>query len=316
MLDFSALANTPRLLIEAKLAPLQGNRFQPTGFPDLGAATYDAPDGTPVLLVESAQSIANRLETACWDEVENDWTRSLRGIPYIRVLDAKGDLLTNSVLEAHRINSPYILEGNDRKVFDILQAALPSAVEGPVDFATVARVLWKYDPNTLLHGVFIAKSDLAGGRVKIARSLSGFIEAEGVGLAPSGGVKNDRVNPSGDTKKGFGNVPFSRDEFTARKITAYFNLDLSQIRGYRLGEAAEHLLMNWAIYKIQRFLNQGLRLRTACDLECRGIAVKRPAGFTLPALADLETALPEQIQTVAAQGLFADPAVTDVTYRK
>lgn len=28
-----------RLLIEAELVPVQGSRFQPTGFPDLGAAT-------------------------------------------------------------------------------------------------------------------------------------------------------------------------------------------------------------------------------------------------------------------------------------
>ena len=39
-IDFSALANEPRLLLEVPLKPLQGSRFQPTGFPDLGAATY------------------------------------------------------------------------------------------------------------------------------------------------------------------------------------------------------------------------------------------------------------------------------------
>ena len=39
------LDDHPRLLIQAKLRPIQGTRFQPTGFPDLGAATYDAPDG-------------------------------------------------------------------------------------------------------------------------------------------------------------------------------------------------------------------------------------------------------------------------------
>jgi len=31
----SALANQPRLLIEVELQPIQGDRFQPTGFPDL-----------------------------------------------------------------------------------------------------------------------------------------------------------------------------------------------------------------------------------------------------------------------------------------
>jgi len=45
-------------------------------------------------------------------------------------------------------------------------------------------------------------------------------------VASSGGVKNDTVNPSGDTSKGFGNVPYARDEFTAGSIIAYFNLYL------------------------------------------------------------------------------------------
>mgnify|MGYP001555964026 FL=1 len=62
-LDFTALKDAPRLLVEAKLKPLQGTRFQPTGFPNLGAATYQGPGGVDMLLVESAQSMANRLES-------------------------------------------------------------------------------------------------------------------------------------------------------------------------------------------------------------------------------------------------------------
>lgn len=41
----------------------------------------------------------------------------------------------------------------------------------------------------------------------------------------------DEVDPSGDMKKGFGHVPFLRDEYTARRITAYFNLDLAPALG-------------------------------------------------------------------------------------
>ncbi|WP_201789144.1 type I-U CRISPR-associated protein Cas7 [Scytonema hofmannii] len=63
-MDFTKLQNESRLLIEAELIPLQGTRFQPTGFPDLDAATYTLPgkEKTEMLLVESAQSVANRLE--------------------------------------------------------------------------------------------------------------------------------------------------------------------------------------------------------------------------------------------------------------
>src|SRR5699024_6503889 len=109
-LNLSDLANAPRLLLKARLKPLQGTRFQPTGFPEIGAAQYDGPDGTPMLLVESAQSMANRMEAVCWDKVADDWVAPLKGLSVIKVNDKDGKPLTNSVLEAHRINSPYILE--------------------------------------------------------------------------------------------------------------------------------------------------------------------------------------------------------------
>ncbi len=55
----SALLTAPRLKIVAELRPLAGTRFQPTGFPDLGAAIYPSPvDGTRLLLLESAQSMS------------------------------------------------------------------------------------------------------------------------------------------------------------------------------------------------------------------------------------------------------------------
>ena len=80
MLDFlESLRSAPRVLIEAELKPVAGTRIQPTGFPDLGPAAYDAPDGTPMLLVESAQSMANRLEAVCWDEGADDLVPELKG---------------------------------------------------------------------------------------------------------------------------------------------------------------------------------------------------------------------------------------------
>ena len=42
----------------------------------------------------------------------------------------KGAFLTDSMLEAHRINSPYLLEGKDRQFFDNLKAELGGLEEG------------------------------------------------------------------------------------------------------------------------------------------------------------------------------------------
>lgn len=307
------LTGQPRLLFEVPLKPLQGSRFQPTGFPDLGAALYESPDGDE-LLVESAQSMANRLEAVCWDPATETVLPSLQGISYIRV-ERDGEFLTSSILESHRINSPYILEGGDQQFFTRLQEETNALQEKAIDLRLLARILMRYDCNCLLHGAFLAKKELAGGRLRIARAVSAFIEATGVRVATSGGVKKDEVDPSGDTKKGFGHVPFSRDEYTAEAITAYFNLDLAQIRAYGLGQAAEDLLTALALYKVLRFLREGLRLRTACDLETAGdIAITRPAGWTMPSLDVVEAGLPGLIVTVAAEGLFADPPVTTVTY--
>ncbi len=312
-LDLSALRNQPRLLLEVPLRPVQGTRFQPTGFPDLGAATY-AHNDQDMLLVESAQSMANRLEAVCWDEAADDLVPPLRGLPYVRVVSSE-NLNTNSILESHRINSPYILESGDRTFFNQLKTELGGLEKGRVNLRLLAAVLLKYDPNSLIHGVFLAKKELAGGRLRLPRSLSAFIEATEVKVVASGGVKKDEVDPGGDTKKGFGHVPFHRDEYTARNITACFNLDLSQLRGYGLPEAAETLLVALALFKIQRFLREGLRLRTACDLEPVSAPVNiRPAGFTLPALETLEQELPALIS--AAAGCFASPVVTEVQYKK
>jgi CRISPR-associated protein Csb1 len=315
-LDFAALHTTPRVLMEASLKPVQGDRFQPTGFPNLGAASYKAPDGADMLLVESSQSIANRLEAVCWDEAADDWIPALRGLPLVKVLDDNDRPLTNSVLESHRLNSPYILEGQDTRVLETLKTELAEMEIGRVDLKRLAALVLRLDANALLHGLFLAKKELAGGRLRFPRALSGFIEARGVTLAASGGVKYDGVDPSGPTQHGFGNVPFARDEFTAEGITAYFSVDLSLIRGFGLGARVERLLIALALFKICRFLGHGLRLRTACDLDVASIALKRPEGLDLPELGHLEKRLPDLIASVAAEGRFADPAVTTVRWRK
>lgn len=312
-LNFSSLSTTPRLLLEAELIPIQGQRFQPTGFPDIGPARYIMANGTEMLLVESAQSVANRLELAAWDEQKNDLYECLQGLPYIRVIDKDKKFLTASTLEAHRLNSPYILEGADKTVFDILKKETSDNTNGPVNISDLAKTVIKYDLNAILHGVFIAKKELSGGRLRLSRTLSGFIEAQNIRPTESGGVKNDRINPSGDSKQGFGNVPYHRTEFTAEKVTAYFNLDLGLLRGYGFDSNLVDLLTALSLFKIRGFLMQGLRLRTACDLEIKGdLVVTRPTNFIVPSYEQLCEALPSLIDR--CKTAFNSPAVTTVTY--
>ncbi|MEI7460272.1 MAG: type I-U CRISPR-associated RAMP protein Csb1/Cas7u [Pirellula sp.] len=311
-IDLKPLANIRRLLFEVALQPMQGKRFQPTGFPDLGAATYQA-GGTACLLVESAQSMANRLEETLWDSGKQSPVNAANGISYVVVKDDSGDYLTSSITESHRLNSPYILESSDKTFVDALKKELGVQESGPIDRTAFTKALMKFDINALLHGVFLAKKDLAGGRLRLARAISSFVEAENIATAASGGVKNDHVDPSGDTAKGFGNVPFHREEFTAEKITAFFSVDLQQIRSYGLGDDPTHLLIVLALFKIRSLLDGDMRLRTACDFKpvSEKIVARNPGGYELPAMDALSIEL-----KAAIVNCKANMTVTTVTYKK
>ena len=315
MIDLAALAHAPRLLVEADLAPVQTDRFQPTGFPDLGAATYTLHDGTEMLLVESAQSMANRAEAACWDAAERKLVPALDGLPYVHVDIGDGTSTfasTASVLEAHRLNSPFVLDGKlGKQTFKEVLLDAAGFKEGqPIDTKRFLLAVFKYDPASLLHGLFM--SMVEDGRLRLPRAMSSFIEARGAHVAQSGGVKNDRINASGETREGFGNVPFARTEYTAETITAFMNLDLRQLRSFGLPAPAVTLLQQLALYKFQKLLRDQLRLRTACDLEAKRIRVTAPEGFALPPLDALEKALPGAIR--ACKELFADPRVTRLAF--
>lgn len=297
-IDLSKLDSASRLLFSIDLQPVQGDRFQPTGFPSLGAATYQTKDGLK-LLVESAQSMANRLEATAWDAVNETPVAALAGISHVTV-KREDKFLTDTMLEAHRLNSPYV-ENTKEGFHHKFKEEIGAAKNQPIDRLRFLKALLKYDVGSLLHGVFLESID---GRLRVARAVSCFIEAHGVKIAASGGVKNDHVQPAKDeavghtASKGFGNVPFARDEFTAERIVLHVNFDLAQVRGYGLGTDAERLLVLLGLYRLRKLIDGDLRLRTACDLEpvTRDPVATRPDGFVLPGIAELETDLRASIE--------------------
>jgi CRISPR-associated protein Csb1 len=315
--DLQPLANQHDLIFKIPLKVRLGHRFQPTGFPDLGAAVFETVDGTS-LLVESAQSMANRLEGVCWDESENDLIGCLRGLSYVKVVlpseTGEPPFLTSSVIDSHRLNSPYILESRDKTLFNQIQSELGGLAKGPINRKALATTLLKYDVGSLIHGVFLAKKELAGGRLRIARALTAFIEADRASVAASGGSKQDHVDPTGEAfdqggaAKGFGHIPFPRDEYTAPDITLFASLDLSQIRGYGLGDDATRMLMLLSLYKLRAFIESPMRLRTACMFERKGtgdIPSLNIDKFNLPDSKALEADLPLIIDKLTKGGAFA-----------
>lgn len=321
--DLSAISNEKRVLLTVPLRPIQGNRFQPTGFPDLGAAMFNAPmlegDAQACLLVESPQSMANRLELTLWDSGANELKEFAQGLSYVRVVDDKGNHLTSSVEEAHRLNSVYIENGNDKKFHKTLAEEMEYSEKNPINRKKFIETVFKYDVNSLLHGVFL---ESIGGRLRIARAVSSFIEAEQVEVVASGGVKNDHVQPGTDkgseqtAAEGFGNVPYPREEYAAKEIKAYFSLDVAQIRGYGLDDDATNLLILIGLYKIRALLDDDLRLRTACDFVVADASIKadRPKSFALPELEDLQKGLTAAIEKCKSQ-FGGESGVTEVTYK-
>ena len=318
------IPTTDRVLMECDLEPVQGSRFQPTGFPSLGPAefSFTSANGknTKALLLESTQSMANRLEAVCVDAAGTGLVDTLSDLPLITVNDENNKFLTNSVIEAHRMNSPYMLEGADTTLLERIKNELNiKDKDGVIDIPKFARFVFKYDTNSILHGLFLSKSDLAGGRYKLTRALSSFIEATDVQPVISGGVKLDRVNPSGGdagAEKGYGHIPYSRTEYSAASIKCYFSIDIALIRSYRLDELASELVFTLALWKIRSFLARGLRLRTACDLRTKSpLVATQPDDFDVPDLASLDKDLRRMVGECRDKGLFANPPLR-LTYSK
>lgn len=300
-----------RELFTIPLTPAIGHRFQPTGFPNLGAATFEVPlaDGKweKWLRVESEQSMANRLEATLWDDAASSPSAVIARLPHVRVLDAEGDWLTSSRLEAHRLASAYIRESEDadgRSGPTIINQALGAEgdrARAPYEFA---EGLFSLDPMTLIHGLFLSQKEF-DGNPKVSRAITAFIEARDVKEAHGGGVKKDSVHIGADqkegrgAKEGYGMIPFDRLEWTAREILLCVDLDLAQLTSYGLGQTRTQLLADIARLELRRLLNGGLRLRTACDLVAVNRDIEDHDGKALPSEEELSTRVSSAIDDIA-----------------
>ena len=262
------------------LKAIPSDRFQPTGFPDLGAAKFQKPGGAnnewvDAILVESAQSMANRFEAVGWDEATQEPAATLRNLPWVRVLaDDDCRYLTSSRTEAHRLASAFVKESvnaNGTDMINEIRNRFELVDDTPLSPSKIAAEIFALDPLCLIHGVFFADKKWPG-QPKIARALTGFVEATDVKEAYSGGVKRDEVRHSivegaGGAAEGYGSVPYSRTEYTARSIALHVSIDVGQIEAYGLSTNATELLLAIARWEVRSLLDRGLRLRTACEFE-------------------------------------------------
>lgn len=254
-------------------------RFQPTGFADLGAALYEQPgsngETTRMCLVESTQSMANRLEAQGWDDLTNQPVTPLNSVPWVRVVGEDGGYLTSSRTEAHRLYSAFLRNSTvgAESFLDVLRERFGLEQDRPVDMRRVAEAIFRLDPLSLVHGAFFAEGKWPH-QPRLTRAITAFIEAEDVREAHSGGVKTDDVRRSqqagGGSSEGYGMVPYRRTEYTAAKITLHVALDIGLLRSYGLSDEAADLLETIARWELASLLSQQMRLRTACTLTVDG----------------------------------------------
>jgi CRISPR-associated protein Csb1 len=143
----------------------------------------------------------------------------------------------------------------------------------PEDWWAIYKTIFKYDPNSLVHGVMFAREQL-----RMSRLLTVHLEAFGAARVGRSGVKFDRLG-----KTVSGQPIFDVDEETAHEIRATFILDLALLRSYGRGphglaEAQKRLLLELSLWKIQWLLGQPFRYRTGCHLMCSRIELSTEEG--------------------------------------
>ena len=197
-------ANAHRLVLQATLVPVMGDLFQPAGFPDIGHVIYDAPrkDGTKekVCVVDSAASMANHLEAVSLASAQTlELHPDLEGMPYLQCFtDAPGTtggiaptrLVVTSLSEGHRLASSYFLDEKGKVIRNnavstdnfstVLRKGFGIQDLGkkthplPGDWWNVFRTIFRYDPNSLVHGILFPAMG-----IKLSRVLTAHHEAFG-----------------------------------------------------------------------------------------------------------------------------------------
>ncbi len=262
-----------------------------------------------VCIVDSPASMANHLETVCLRGTgDTELHDDLAGLPFLvcKTVQARIEnsavvvesdepdvVVTTTFLEAHRMASDYFVSSKDKPTIiggerdgqcfrDVLTnefgiVAIPKKKGAtffiaPSHWWRIYRTIFKYDPNSLVHGVLFAKE-----QIKISRLLTAHLEAFGTSRVGRSGVKLD---PLGKSLQPI----FSVDDETARQIQATFIIDLALLRSYGRGQNGlndnqKTLLLDLALWKVRQLLARPFRYRTQCFLGCQTIRIETENGL-------------------------------------
>lgn len=282
------LLQQDRVLISAELHLANGSFFQPTGFPDIGACVYTDGAGQRRCLVESEQSMANRLEAVCM-KAPGVWREPLAGkLPVVCVRSKQdGPLIATNLTEPHRVASSYVLEGtingtNSQKGSKLQeklkeQIGLDDKTKAwPLDKRDrLSQAVFSLDPPAILHGFQFMQWETVG--LRAARLLHARLEAvlTGDGELHYGLVKVDGIEPESSAKKksNKGQSIGVKTRYVSESIQATFEIDVLALRERSLirpferestgdvatntNQGAQRFLLALALWKIHRFLTNG-----------------------------------------------------------
>ena len=339
------LLEQDRVLITAELHVANGSFFQPTGFPDMGACVYTDGSGQRRCLVESEQSMANRLEAVCMTS-PGVWREPLAGqLPIIRVKrKTGGSLIATNLTEAHRIASSYVLEGkiNGTKLQELLEEHLGlnnQTKAWPLDGRErLSQTVFALDPAAILHGFQFMQWQAVG--LRAARLLHSRLEAvlSDEGDVHYGLVKVDNIEPglSAQQRSNKGQSIALKVRYVPTSIQASFEIDLLALRerslvgephgnsaaNVAMNQGAQRFLLALGLWKIHRFLTNGpafdsrtgetvgaLRLRTDCSRAVSKVTCSRSRqGAPFGASESLNLAsLVKQAPACEVAGLLTEP---------
>lgn len=279
-----------RVVITASLKLVNGHFLQPTGFPDIDACIYRDEEGRRRCLVESEQSMSNRLEAVAMKS-PGVWVDDLKGLPLIVVRNKAGDLLATNLTEPHRIASSYILDGKRagdtadmRALFEGKLGLRNGGDFWPLDKrADLEQLVFALDPAALLHGFQFVQWKFVG--LRQTRLIHARLETE---LAEDpevhyGMVKWDAIEPEStrEERANKGQSIAAKSRIVPKNIIATFEIDVLGLKSFSLREDRKKSLLGLALWKIGAFLanrpsfdprsratGPSLRLRADCYLTC------------------------------------------------
>ena len=334
----SELLEFPAIAFQLHLESFGPSAIQLPTFQDVGNAVFSRPDGVQSGILDTHASMANRLEAAVWNEPQETVINCLEQMPFVSVRSPSNQLVTASVLESHRLNSPYIFKSKmpgQKETFEQYFAERLKPADGtPGGYKPeLAKIFAEIDPCSLIHGTFMSYSKnfmLSGAGSKLTAALTGFAEVSNISPVEYGTAKQDRINTKqdafGKSSEGFGTFQTPATLWYAEQIAAYYHLDIDLLHSYQLGNTFVEWAVCVSLLKIFRFIKRGLRLRSHCILQPQltengkiALNFQLPLEHRnqnyfelgLPEQNKLENHIAELTQTLREEGTFGEPLVLE-----